>query len=110
MMTNENIEVSKKLVENYLFSLVDKLYKILPLKESGEPTLTKYICSLQREMLGCRELVCALNDDGRYLEVLAILQFLREYNEEVSVDIVKADVFHAINITKKLRKQYSGGA
>lgn len=110
MMTTQNIEIENAMVDQYLYSLVNRFYKILPIKESGEPTLTKYIISLQREMLGCRDLICALKNDGQYLTLLAVLQYLMDHNDEIDAKVVKTEVFRAIGIIKRLRKQYAAGA
>ena len=84
---------------------IDKTKKILPIKESGEPSLNKYMQSLQREMLGCQNLIIALNNDELFLSLLAVLQYLIENDCDTST--VKCEVFKAINICKKLQKKYS---
>lgn len=106
MMTTHNIEISNQLVNNQIGDLVNRFYKILPIKESGEATLHQYLLSLQREMLGCHNLVSAFQHDDRYLSLLSILQYFIDY--EPDVQIVKSDVFKAINILKKLQKKYCG--
>lgn len=102
MNTYINIEIPDKLFGNYLNSLVGLFYKILPIKESGEPSLGKYMESLQRELIGCRNLISELNYDELYLSLLSILQYLIE--NDCSTDIVKCEVFKAIRICKKLQK------
>lgn len=104
MNTYINIEIPDKLFGNYLESLVGLFYKILPIKESGEPSLGKYMDSLQREMIGCQHLIVALDHDELYLSLLAILQYLVE--NECDTTVVKCEVFKAINICKKLQKKY----
>lgn len=104
MMTSKNIELPDMVVQKYLKSLIGQFYKILPIKESGEPSLGKYMDSLQREMIGCQSLIVALNYDELFLSLLAILQYLVENDCDTS--IVKCEVFKAINICKKLQKKY----
>lgn len=104
MMTNKSIELPDKVVQKYLKSLIGQFYKILPIKESGEPSLGKYMDSLQREMIGCQHLIVALDHDELYLSLLAILQYLVE--NECDTTVVKCEVFKAINICKKLQKKY----
>lgn len=105
MMTIRNIELPDKVVQKYLKALIGQFYKILPIKESGEPSLDKYMQSLQREMLGCQNLIIALNNDELFLSLLAVLQYLIENDCDTST--VKCEVFKAINICKKLQKKYS---
>lgn len=104
MMTVRKIDISDRMVCNYMKSLIGQFYKILPIKESGEPSLKKYMESLQREMLGCHDLIIALHYDELYLSLLSILQYLSENDCETGV--VKTEVFKAINICKKLQSKY----
>lgn len=108
MKTNET-NVSAQAIGVYLFSLVDKIYKILPLKEIEEPTNGKYIKALIREIIGMQELTVVLERDSRMMSVLSILQYMSSHINEMSVENVKSDVFQAINIVKKLRKRHWNG-
>lgn len=103
-MTNKDMELPTEMVSKYLNSLIGQFYKILPIKESGEPSLRKYMDSLQREMIGCKDLITALHNDELYLSLLAILQYLIENDCDTAV--VKTEVFKSINICKKLQKKY----
>ena len=60
--------------------------------------------SLLREMLGCEQLADSLRGDDRYVSLLSILRSLITDHENLGV--VKADVFHAINIITQLEKKY----
>lgn len=104
MITSKNIEISDKVVYRYLKGLIGQFYKILPIKESGEPSLVKYMESLQRELIGCKGLIIALNYDELYLSLLSILQYLVE--NDCGVDVVRCEIFKAINICKKLQRKY----
>ena len=104
MMTCYGVELSNELVSRQIKDLVNRFYKILPIKESGEPTLKQYQSGLLREMLGCKELIVALKNDDRYLSLLSILQCMIDYDPDV--DTVRSDVFKAINILKSLQKKY----
>lgn len=103
-MTKYKIEVSDELTNNYFKSLINKIYKILPIKESGEPTLYKYIESLLRELIGNKTLIVKLSNDAQYLSLLATLEYLNSNDCEVAV--VRTEVFKAISICKKLQKKY----
>ena len=104
MMTSHNIELSDELVARQIKDLVNRFYKILPIKESGEATLKQYQLSLLREMLGCQSLIVAFGYDDRYLSLLSILQYMIDYDPDVNA--VRSDVFRAINILKSLQKKY----
>ena len=104
MMSIVGISLNDKIVENYISALIGQFYKILPIRESEEPSLKKYMLSLQREMIGCNNLIVALNNDELYLSLLSILQFLIDH--ECDIPTVKSEVFKAIHICKKLQRRY----
>lgn len=104
MMTIRNAEISDRMVSNYINALVNRFYKILPIKESGEGTLKPYLESLQREMIGLHDLITMIRDDDRYLTLLAMVQYFIDH--EADVGTVRTDVFRAISILKKLQKKY----
>ena len=105
MMTKYNIEISNRLYYNRLGNLINQFYKILPIKESGEPTLEKYMEGLLRELLGTSELIEALEYDAQYMSLVAILQYMIDH--ECDVSIVRSDVFKAIGILKRMREKYT---
>lgn len=90
----------------YMGGLVNRFFKILPIKEEGEPTLKQYMQSLQREMLGCQSLIIMLKDDDRYMSLLSILQYL--IDNDTTIKTTKMEVFRAINILRQLQKKYGG--
>lgn len=104
MITDKGVKLTDEIVSKYLKSLIGQFYKILPIKESKEPSLVKYMDSLQREMIGCKSLIIALEHDELYLGLLSILQYL--IKNDCSVEIVKCEVFKAISILKKLQYRY----
>lgn len=103
--TKYETPISNWLFSGYLTSLIDRVFKILPLRETEEPTLPVYIESLLIELIGFSELVTATNTDSRFLSLMAILQYLAS-NPECEVDIVKREVFHAISICNKIRRHH----
>lgn len=104
MITSNNTEVNDRMVSNYINTLVNRFYKILPIKESGEDTLKRYLEGLQREMIGLRDLITLIHDDDRYLTLLTIIQYFIDHDTDVAT--VRTDVFKAISILKKLQKKY----
>ena len=101
MKTRHELEISDQMYANKLGGLINQFYKILPIKESGEPSLKQYMNSLQREMLGLKGLMGALQEDAQYLSLLSILEYLIE--NECDVATVKSDVFRAISIIKRMQ-------
>lgn len=106
MMTVYNVDLSRKIVIKRVEDLINQFYKILPLWENESETLSQYISSLIREMLGMQELILEWQNDGMYLSLLGILQFLLD-NPDCDVGTVRSDVFKAINIVKRLQKKYN---
>lgn len=106
MMTSQGIELDQGTVVRYMGGLVNRFFKILPIKEEGEPTLKQYMQSLQREMLGCQSLIVLLKDDDRYMSLLSILQYL--IDNDTNIKTTKTEVFRAINILRQLQTKYGG--
>ena len=96
--------VPDQAVENYFTVLVNQFFKILPIKESGEKTLTVYMKSLRNELLGLEALFERLQNDAYLVSLTAILQYLIDNDTDVAE--VKTEVFKAIDICKKLKKRY----
>lgn len=105
MSNKSNSAISYALVKNYLSSLINRFFKILPIRESEEESLPTYIISLQEELLGFRELVEFIKSDPSYVTLVSILQFFID-NPSCSVTDVKREVFKAIHIIKNLQKEY----
>lgn len=106
MTTIYDVEISREVVTKRADELVNQFYKILPLRENGSETLSQYAESLLREMLGMKALLVEWKDDGQYLSLLGILQYIVD-NPSCDVAKVKSDVFKAINIIKRLQKKYT---
>lgn len=99
--------VSGELVGNFFHALVNSFFKILPMREDEEVTLPVYIRSLQVELLGCKELISELNNDARFLRLLATLQYLIDH-PRCSVQSVKREVFKSIRLCEQMSEQYRG--
>lgn len=107
--TTTGIEINEHLLSKYMRSLVDRFFKILPIKEGKEvygiESLDAYLRSLQAELLGCKSLVTAVDNDPRFMTLLNILQYLID-DQDCSVRTVKREVFRAISICNKLKVKY----
>lgn len=106
MKTITGLDIPDKMLDNYLAALVNQFFKILPIKESGEPSLKEFMKSLQVELIGCGKLMEQLSNDSMYLSLAAILQYM--IDNDCDTPVVKREVFKAISICKKLRKKYFG--
>lgn len=104
--TTAGTSIDTEVLHNYFRSLVNHFFKILPIREQNEKSLTTYMQSLQAELLGCKGLVSAIQNDASYLTLLSILQYLID-NPECTVREVKREVFRAISICNKLKAQYA---
>lgn len=92
---------------NYFEFLINKTYKILPLKEEKSETLKSYLESLLRELLGNKELVTILVGEPQFITVLNTMQFL--ILEEYTVKVCKKEVFKCIRILEEINSKYFKG-
>lgn len=104
--TTKDVFIDKDVVFNYFSSLVNHFFKILPMFESKEESLSTYLESLQVELLGFKGLVVAINNDPYYVVLLSILQYFID-NPDASVKVVKREVFRAISICNRLKACYA---
>ena len=95
--------ISEELCDNYFEVLVNRIYKVLPLKEEGSETLSVYIESLLSEMTGNKELIDYIRNDGQYLSVMNSLEFIRQCDDII---ICKREVFKCIRTVKNLQRKY----
>lgn len=100
--------ISKMMLSQYFERLIGRMYKILPLKEAQECTLSIYLNDLLNEMLGV-ELITSLEDQPYYVSLLGIVSYLSDNIDECPTEKVRRDVFHAINLCKKLEVACQGG-
>jgi len=88
----------------YFEFLINKTYKILPLKEEDSTTLQSYLESYLRELVGNKDLVDILVDEPQFITVLNTLQYL--ISEKYSVAICKKEVFKCIRILDSIKNKY----
>ena len=99
-------EVSREALASYFNTLVNLLFKILPMRENNEETLVTYMESLNRELIGFTDLFSAVDNDAGLVQILAIVQYLAGHPNS-SVKTVKREVFRAISICNKLKERYA---
>lgn len=105
MKTTLGPDVDADALENYLKSLVNCIFKILPMREHDEETLPVYIESLMFELLGCHSLVCAIHGDRMFLGIVSTLEYLRSHTDQDSA-VFRREVFKAISYCNKLTAKY----
>lgn len=108
MKTIISADVDSGLLNNYFDKLVNHFFKILPIRETNETTLSTYVRSLQIEITGCKNLVEALNYDASIITLLSILQFFIDYPDTPTPE-VKREVFKAIGICNRLKARFGEG-
>lgn len=106
LKTSAGIPMDATALRDYLHSLINMFFKILPLWEDGESSLPVYMQSLQAEILGCKNFITAISGDTRFLSLLAILQYLID-TPDCDIKAVKREVFRAISICNKLADTYA---
>ena len=99
-------ELDSTLIINYFDRLTGRIFKIIPIKEEGEFDVQPYIESLLRELLGARSLVEAIGHDERFMQIISIMNYLLE-NPNTETKVLKSEIFHILNILKKINKAYT---
>ena len=86
----------------YFYSLVGKIFKILPMREDGDTDdYRAYVDALWAEMSGALKLFPDLWEQPKYIAVLNIIGFLSM--NEVSVAKCKREVFQAISLIQQIQ-------
>ena len=83
---------------NYMDNLINRVFKILPLKEENSDTVEAYITNLLYELTGNKELIIYLNNDSRYETILSNLQKLLSQDTNY-----RALVFNTITLITQIR-------
>jgi hypothetical protein len=95
--------IANSVAEKGFQQYVGKFFKILPMYEEKCPTLSQYIQSLNREMIGLSYLVTQMENQEEFLTLVATLESLSRI--DISVEEVKSDVFKSISILKKMKSR-----
>lgn len=109
IITSTEQYISSDLIANYFRNLVNRFFKILPMRENNESSLDEYIQGFQRELIGVRNFVPDLKENPQYLTLLAILQYLIDNINDSSFTHLKVrrEVFKAISVCEKLKSVYA---
>jgi len=95
-------KLSNVTVEVGLEGYIDKIFKILPMKEEQCPTLPMYIQSLIRELIGNSTLMEGLLYEKEFLSLAGTLENL--ISNDIKFEEFRSDVFKSISIVKKMKK------
>lgn len=107
--TIRGVDIDGAVIENYFRTLVNLFFKILPIWESGDGSVSVYMETLQSEILGCSNLISELNNDGRFITLVSILQDLIDH-PEYEHSRVRKGVFDAITVCNRIKAGYVEGA
>jgi hypothetical protein len=95
-------KLSNITVEVGLEGYIDKIFKILPMREEKCPTLTIYIQGLIREFMGNSSLMEGLLYEKEFLSLVGTLENL--ISDDIKFEEFRSDVFKSISIVKKMKK------
>lgn len=103
--TTLDIQLDSVIMSDYFNNLVNRFFKILPMRENNEESLSVYICSLQRELLGAANVFPDISNKSLFINLIGILQFLVD-SPDCPLDEVRREVFSSISTCKRLSKMY----
>ena len=101
------ISLDENLIAKYFNTLVNKIFKILPIIENQEESISVYMESLGVELTGFQSLLPSVGEDPSYLSLLSIYKWLTENidDSDEKYKVIRREVFHAISLCKKMHKQ-----
>ncbi len=105
MIEMSEYTIDQQSLENYLNSLIGKLYKILPIRENSPETFPTYARGLRDELAGFRGLADSVCHDPALVSMISLLQNFVDSPECPVVD-VKREVFGMISSCKKMIDRY----
>ncbi len=104
--TRVGVPMGAEALAGYFRELVNRFFKILPIREDGGETLDTYMRSLQAEILGYKELFEATEDDPMLLSLAATLQYFIDH-PEMELRSMRREIFRAISVCNKLKARYA---
>ena len=95
--------IPNEAIKSYLKTLIDKVYKVLPMKEENSETLHCYLTGLTHELIGAYRLHFELVDEPRFLNVVSIVKYLESNDFDTAT--CKREVFKAIRLIQNIVKE-----
>lgn len=105
-MNSKYGDISNDACYNYTVRLIDKLFKIIPLKEVHSPTVDSYIEDLIYELCGNNAIFEETEYNPKLVDIISILEAIK--NEDMTHKEYRRSVFKCITITEQLKEYMSG--
>ena len=105
-MKDQHPSVPNQLFENFLYRLVGRFFKIMPLKESGSPTLDLYLQSFKVGLIVCNSVMESTGYNGSCLQLIDVLQYFLE--NDYDNETCHREVMKCIGIVKLLYEDFAG--
>lgn len=101
------IEITNPMFANYMNSMVDRCFKILPLYEERNDGLARYIDSMMYEFSGLQNLIISLKLDADFIMLISTFESLSEdaINFDCDNETIKREVFKCIGIIKRMEEK-----
>lgn len=99
-------ELTPEVVSSYFRYLVNRFFKILPIRENEEGSLVQYLQSLLRELSGFQSMTEYLDGDPQYIALMAKLRWMID-NPDYRFSDFRSEVFGAISICNILKARYA---
>lgn len=91
--------IAKREYVDYLHSLIDSIFAILPLYEEQNEHLTEYIESVYFKVSNVKEIVKELDNGAWYVETLGVLNgLIKECTKEDNKNFIRKTVFGTIDV------------
>lgn len=95
-------EIPDILTYNYLSRLIDKLFKIIPLKETRSQTINTYIEDLLFELSGNTSVFKDSNYNSKILDIITIVESVR--TNDMLHEEYRRLIFKCINTVQQLQE------
>ena len=97
-------ELVLRLQYSYLCKLIDRIYKIIPLKEECSDSIETYVDGLIAEILGNSELINSIDYDARVMIIVSTLRSVVKCDEHSKY---RKNVFKCIRYIEQLKDTVS---
>lgn len=99
-------EIPEGTLRDYIKRLTGRFFKILPLREQNYASLDVYLERFRKELIGSRQLIDCLSEDGRYITLITTVESLKA--DDCSIEETRSLVFDAISICNAIAEEYGG--
>lgn len=106
------IQMKSPIFSDYAKTLVDRVYKILPLFEEKNEGLFAYVQSLIYELNGLYWTIESIQSNGDYLILLATLESISDdvmFHDSQDHATIKREVFKCLEVIKKVKTTSESG-